>query len=175
MAKRVRLPMLKRPKVVGDCKDGPRPCPWLRCRFNLLVDVLEDGSIVLNGRYRRPDGALRVILPKPETEERFLDEAEDAVESWFDEIDPPVPSCALDEARGQRLREIEENEEKGGMQLDYIAELLYVSRERVRQVEHAALLKVKNECERLGISARDMIEAWMHTDASTLPRTGGQE
>lgn len=30
---------LLRPRVRGDCVDGPRPCPWVTCRWNLLVYV----------------------------------------------------------------------------------------------------------------------------------------
>lgn len=28
-----------RPKTRGDCIDGPRPCPWASCKFNLILDV----------------------------------------------------------------------------------------------------------------------------------------
>lgn len=28
-----------RPKTRGDCKDGPRPCPWLSCTQHLYLDV----------------------------------------------------------------------------------------------------------------------------------------
>lgn len=28
-----------RPKTRADCKDGPRPCPWLSCKFHLYLDV----------------------------------------------------------------------------------------------------------------------------------------
>lgn len=41
-----RLPQLPyefgRPKTRSDCIDGPRPCPWMSCRHNLLIEVNED-------------------------------------------------------------------------------------------------------------------------------------
>lgn len=37
----------ERPKTRGDCKDGPRPCPYLSCRFHLLLEVTPSGSIAL--------------------------------------------------------------------------------------------------------------------------------
>lgn len=36
---------LVRPKTRGDCVDGPRPCPFLSCRHNLLADVSYRGSV----------------------------------------------------------------------------------------------------------------------------------
>lgn len=160
---RKSLPMLERPVTRGDCRNGVRPCPFVSCVHNLLIDVLEDGSIVINAKYRRPDGALRVITPKLETDDRFLDEIEDAVEVWFDEPDPPAPSCSLDEADGVRDRTCvaDTDPDKSGMQLDEIAELMYVSRERVRQVEAVGLAKLKIECEARGITLEDFMEGWL--------------
>ncbi len=40
-----------RPKTRGECKDGPRPCPWASCRYHLQVDVVAHSS-----------GSKRVIL-----------------------------------------------------------------------------------------------------------------
>ena len=37
-----------RPKTRGNCCNGPRPCPWVSCKFNLYLDVTEAGSIKLN-------------------------------------------------------------------------------------------------------------------------------
>ena len=40
--------LLERPRVRGDCIDGPRPCPWALCRHHLYLEVLEDGALKLN-------------------------------------------------------------------------------------------------------------------------------
>ncbi len=38
-----------RPRDRGQCKTGPRPCPWVSCKFHLYLDVNpETGSIKLN-------------------------------------------------------------------------------------------------------------------------------
>ncbi len=37
-----------RPRVRGDCEDGPRPCPWVGCRYHLYLEVNpRTGSIKL--------------------------------------------------------------------------------------------------------------------------------
>jgi hypothetical protein len=36
------------PRTRGDCLDGPRPCPWVRCRHHLLLDVTRTGGLVMN-------------------------------------------------------------------------------------------------------------------------------
>lgn len=39
----------QRPQTRGDCADGPRPCPWVSCKFHLFLDVNpETGSIKVN-------------------------------------------------------------------------------------------------------------------------------
>jgi hypothetical protein len=47
------IPLIEamRPKTRGDCVDGPRPCPWVRCRHNLYLEVSpvkENGSLKVN-------------------------------------------------------------------------------------------------------------------------------
>jgi Sigma-70, region 4 len=38
-----------RPKVRADCAPGPRPCPYVSCKFNLYVDVNpRTGSVKMN-------------------------------------------------------------------------------------------------------------------------------
>lgn len=37
------------PRYRSECRDGPRPCVWARCRYHLYVDVsLTTGSLKLN-------------------------------------------------------------------------------------------------------------------------------
>jgi len=41
--------VLPRPRTRGDCRTGPRPCPWVSCRHHLYLDVNdESGSIKVN-------------------------------------------------------------------------------------------------------------------------------
>lgn len=37
-----------RPQVRAQCRDVPRPCPYVGCRFSLYLDVSDTGSIKLN-------------------------------------------------------------------------------------------------------------------------------
>lgn len=53
----------ERPRTRGDCADGPRPCPWVSCRFHLYLDVKPSGAI----RYNRPDIAPDELERMPET------------------------------------------------------------------------------------------------------------
>jgi hypothetical protein len=162
MNERRHLPVI-RPRTVGDCRNGPRPCPHVGCRFNLLIDVLEDGSIVINAKYRRPEGAMRVIAPKPETTDRFLDEIEDAIEVWYDDNGgPPVKSCVLDETMDQFSEDA---------QLDEIAALMFVSRERVRQIEATALAKLRARCSELGITMQDLLDVLQNKPGSGINGT----
>lgn len=45
----------QRPRIRGECCDGPRPCPWVACRYNLAFEVTENGSIAWNGWTRDVD------------------------------------------------------------------------------------------------------------------------
>lgn len=40
---------VERPACRAECRDGPRPCPFVSCKYNLYIDVNPDsGSVVLN-------------------------------------------------------------------------------------------------------------------------------
>lgn len=42
-------PTANRPRTRGECADGPRPCPFVSCRYHLALDVdPEVGTIRLN-------------------------------------------------------------------------------------------------------------------------------
>jgi len=39
----------ERPTTRGACRDGPRPCPWIACRYHLFLEVSSrTGSLRLN-------------------------------------------------------------------------------------------------------------------------------
>jgi len=37
-----------RPRVRGDCIDGPRPCPWVSCRYHLALEITAYGRIIVH-------------------------------------------------------------------------------------------------------------------------------
>lgn len=40
---------VRRPRTRGECKNGPRPCPWVGCRHHLYLEVNpHSGSLKLN-------------------------------------------------------------------------------------------------------------------------------
>ncbi len=47
MGSRRQVPPYWRPQVRGDCRSGPRPCPYVGCKYHLASDVLPDGSLRL--------------------------------------------------------------------------------------------------------------------------------
>jgi hypothetical protein len=90
---------LDRPATRADCADGPRPCPYVSCRYHLYLDVSDrTGSIKLN----------------------FPD-----LEVW--EL---AASCALDIA------------DDGAATLEDVGTIMNVTRERIRQLELAALARL---------------------------------
>lgn len=89
----------QRPKTRGECCDGPRPCPWVSCKYNLFLDVERTGSIKFNFRHLEPEEM--------------------------------VESCVLDIA------------DKGGVILNDVGRAMNVTRERIRQLEAAAIRKLK--------------------------------
>lgn len=54
-AKTTRRPLpLVKPRYRDECADVPRPCPFVSCRYNLYLDVREDGSLKINFPDREP-------------------------------------------------------------------------------------------------------------------------
>lgn len=70
-------PIPQRPRTRGECVDGPRPCPWVSCRYHLLVEVA-GGS------------RLRALGAAPAAGVATL------VDQWVADLDELPESCALD-------------------------------------------------------------------------------
>lgn len=34
----------QRPKTRADCINGPRPCPWVGCRYHLFLEIRQGGQ-----------------------------------------------------------------------------------------------------------------------------------
>lgn len=43
-----------RPRTRDECADIPRPCPFVSCRYNMYLDVREDGAVRFNFPDREP-------------------------------------------------------------------------------------------------------------------------
>lgn len=125
-----------RPKTRGECPNE-RPCPWITCRYHLLSTRVER---VAMGRGRRPPGEPGPLFADADAE-RIVSDAE----RWLARVERQGgPSCALDVAA------------RGGLTLNETGALLSsmdgsgITRERVRQIETGALIKLRR-----GLSTRD--------------------
>ena|SRR5882757_525715 len=131
-----------RPQTRADCAQQPRPCPWISCRYHLLLDVSENGQL----RYRDALGRSRFDVGagthlghlgggrRPTIEEEAARVAE---------MIPLMPeTCALDVADHRDPATMEE-----------IATLLGISRQRVEQHEYQAFLKIEQVRQTFGFPA----------------------
>lgn len=103
----------------GDCADGPRPCPWLRCRHHLLI---EDELIGRERLERTPEWLPGHRVHPAARNAPTLEAALQALPE----------SCALDVAG------------RGDHTLGEVGRILGVSRERARQLEAVALTKLRH-------------------------------
>ena len=98
---------LPRPKSRSDCICGPRPCPWVGCKYHLYLEI-KKGKIKLNHKGLQP---------------------------W------EIPfSCTLDVADFS-LPGLLRNNRDLGVSLEIVGMALGITRERVRQIEQAAIKK----------------------------------
>jgi hypothetical protein len=44
----------EQPKSRDECRNGPRPCPWVACRFHLLLRQNARGALRLDGPVGKP-------------------------------------------------------------------------------------------------------------------------
>jgi hypothetical protein len=44
----------ERPRTRADTVGGPRPCPWVSCKYHLLLDVKPGRGLILNVRQPGP-------------------------------------------------------------------------------------------------------------------------
>ena len=138
-----------------DCIDRPRPCPWVGCKHNLMLDVnQETGSITLNvGRETAPGGRrgrqvmthrrLNTISARSSgkglREQRLLDEGIEKLFTVFEKVlkGDNIQTCVLDCVTNEKSHTLEE-----------VGSMLSVTRERIRQIESRAEKKLREMSER---------------------------
>jgi hypothetical protein len=84
------LPVLdaERPKTRADCEKGPRPCPWVGCKFHLYLEVKESGHLRYNFPDRDLDGLEQTCaLDVAETGRHTLEEVGDLVNMGRDALE----------------------------------------------------------------------------------------
>lgn len=107
-----------RPKYRSQCRNGPRPCPWVGCRYHLYLEVTDAGTI--RWTHIEEDSLHRRAIP--------IEDILRLVDKTFDD---GYPTCSLDLA------------EQGGMTLEDVGGTMHLTRERIRQIEAKALIKLK--------------------------------
>jgi len=106
----------ERPKKRCDCKDGPRPCPWVMCAWHMLW-------LVKSPTYYRDNTA-------GNSEARAARHGTD--EDIIALIESLPHSCVLDIC------------DLGKAELEIIGKSIGTTRERVRQIEAKSLRKMKH-------------------------------
>ena len=129
-----------RPIKRSDCIGTDRPCPWVGCRWNTALDVSKIGGIVgprRNGRGldRSP---LRVLPRRWPCVSKQWAKVEQSIIDYLDEIrSSGETNCVLDiidqggDAPGS-----------DGLKLVTIGDIMGLTRERVRQIEQEAIVKI---------------------------------
>lgn len=119
----------KMPKTRAGCVNGPRPCPWLRCRYHMLQDLLPQ---IWRKPSRRPLGP----------DQLDPDDTDAAVDYLF-----KMPyTCVLD-AVGPDSKTLEE-----------VGQIFNITRERIRQLEARAVRRQRIIRILLGLVGRAFLE-----------------
>lgn len=160
---------LYRPRLRLDCRDAERPCPMVGCRSNLIMDVGDDGTIILNSGLldaARGEGANRVIDDKVTAAEfhRQVDE----VLSWWERaydrarrLRTNAPDSCLEDVIDRHLDKMgrladDDPRYTDGLHLEDVGAALFITRERARQIEETAWRQLLEAAPRL----RRSLEAW---------------
>jgi hypothetical protein len=121
-----------RPRTRAECHPdggGPwsaRPCPWAGCRHHIGLDLDADGTTLRSGvTVGGHKGAHLLKTASKHQANEFAEAVSDAIVDAHE-------TCALDVA------------DRGGITLDQIGKVFRsLTRERIRQIETRAILKVK--------------------------------
>lgn len=145
---------MNRPTVRSECENGPRPCPWVGCKYHLYLDVQKNGNITsrwpgfVNSLCDPPKEFKNDEFPRRITVKRnpfsgkiiYCEQAEDI---HMANLMYMPETCALDVAS------------RAPITLSEVGKILNVSRERVRQVEFSALKKAKRIAKNNNIDPSD--------------------
>lgn len=107
----------ERPKIRADCKGGPRPCPWIMCRWHAIWSL--------------NDSSKPILMPGEKPKHPLMKKTDEEILARMDRL---RQTCIMDviDMGGVTLEEIGDN-------------VLLVTRERVRQIEgHWKNVKMKD-------------------------------
>ena len=95
-----------RPKLRSQCVDGPRPCPWVSCRYNLFLDI-------------RSDGILRFNFPGKEPHEVFHSCALDLAEDGLRTLEQVALLMGMSKERARQIEEVAFSKIKSAVKKEY--------------------------------------------------------
>ncbi len=170
-----------RPRTRGDCADGPRPCPWYRCRHHLGLEVIEEreehslrvqraGELISS---RSRSESVRTLIEEfgvsPRQARRYVDAAMDLMVGDGAEIPPDTIALTIDpdedEERDTCSLDVADRAEKcGGATLEEIATALGVKTTRAFQILEEALGSAKKGL--LRIQHDEALDAWHRAEES---------
>jgi hypothetical protein len=137
------------PKIRRDCKDMPRPCWKVGCRSNMILDVTENGAIMLNSGLSdddRGEGAAR-ILGDDVSDEEFYAQVDQVLDWWVYRTDK---ARRLGTRQPQScLEDVIDAMQGDEMLLEDVGAVMHITRERARQIEEAALLALTKSGDRI--------------------------
>ena len=138
-----------RPVIREDCLNMARPCPYVACKYHLFLDLegSRDTTIRVthgNGDEEKIDETLKAMRHTCVL---------DVVEAGIDFRTPPRKTYAHALGRYAGTGEAEH-----GLQVDVIAELMGLPIDRVKAIEHEAMLKIKTEDMRRYFEGTDFLD-----------------
>lgn len=129
-----------KPRIRWECKQGPRPCPWMSCRYNTVIDDIrlsadgKEAHISVGAKNKRGKGLLRA------SDEKVL-------ELWESYAERGVSNCVLDHVENEHCMTLEE-----------VGQVYGLTRERIRQVEYKGLKRVAKKDRILGRILSDNLD-----------------
>lgn len=141
----------ERPRTRGDCKDGPRPCPWIGCTKHAAIEVNPE-----NGSVKEMYPHLKIFTdPEGDGLDRLEEQhgtcsldASDAQDPYYTMKPEDRPEWLFPGYGGLlRLRQVAESGHPIGqtdaMELEMVADIFGQSHENIREIGSEALQAVR--------------------------------
>ena len=128
----------RRPRTRDECRDGPRPCPWVACKNHLLVTVRDSTLVNEHLPWRGGSAKVQRLGRAPRTVSTR--DAQGVFDEWLE-----AAVATLFVLPETCLADIEEREKP--LSLDEIGYYIGGTRERIRQIEEAGKRKTRRDAE----------------------------